>query len=137
MYPNRSRGYVGSNGTYAPPAFNTPSNPTTISTDRSTQIPTKTSGPTPNPHQIIRQPIRPPVQLPIPNPLPLKLHRHRPRLLAPPAPRTSPTTDPTPTSSTPPFHSSNNRRLSPSPSIPNRDTLTPASPTTDSSNLTK
>src|SRR5579872_829471 len=47
MYRNRSFGYSTSNGTYAPPAFNIPRIPTTISTDRSIAIPTNTSGPTP------------------------------------------------------------------------------------------
>ena len=36
MYSSRSRGYAGSSGTYAPPAFKIPSRPTTISTLRST-----------------------------------------------------------------------------------------------------
>src|SRR5262249_24566027 len=47
MYPNRSGGYAGSSGTYAPPAFTMPSTPTTISSERSAQIPAGISGPTP------------------------------------------------------------------------------------------
>ena len=48
MYLKRSAGYVGSSGTYAPPAFRIPSNPTIISTLRPTQIPTRTSARTPS-----------------------------------------------------------------------------------------
>ncbi len=40
---NTSRGNSGSIGTYAPPAFKIPSNPITISIERSAEIPTNTS----------------------------------------------------------------------------------------------
>jgi len=43
----RARGYSGSSGTYAPPAFTTATIATTISTDRSSKIPTSDSRPTP------------------------------------------------------------------------------------------
>src|SRR5215471_9125479 len=46
-YATRSAGCSGSTGTYAPPAFATPSTAATISTDRGSDTPTSTSGPTP------------------------------------------------------------------------------------------
>ena len=42
----RAGGYVGSNGTYAPPAFRIASMPASISTERSAQMATRVSGPT-------------------------------------------------------------------------------------------
>jgi 6-phosphogluconate dehydrogenase len=51
MYANRSTGYVGSSGTYAPPALSTPRIPTSSSTDRSRHTPTRMSGPTPCPRK--------------------------------------------------------------------------------------
>src|SRR5207302_1470656 len=48
MYASRSSGYSGSSGTYAPPAFSTPSSPTTSSGPRSSLTPTRLSGPTPS-----------------------------------------------------------------------------------------
>jgi hypothetical protein len=44
----RSFGYSGSRGTYAPPALRMPRSPITIKGDRSTQIPTNISCPTPS-----------------------------------------------------------------------------------------
>ena len=49
MYASRSRGRLGSRGTYAPPAFDTASSATTISRLRSMQIATRSSGRTLNP----------------------------------------------------------------------------------------
>jgi hypothetical protein len=43
----RWRGYVGSMGTYAPPAFSVPYSATIISSERSIHTPTSVSGPTP------------------------------------------------------------------------------------------
>ena len=48
MKARRSFGYAGSRGTNAPPALRMPSNPMTISNERSTQMATSTSGPTPS-----------------------------------------------------------------------------------------
>ena len=48
MKARRSCGYAGSKGTYAPPALRMPSNPMTISNERSRQMATGTSGPTPS-----------------------------------------------------------------------------------------
>ena len=47
MKANRSFGYAGSKGTYAAPALRTPKSPTTISNERSMQMPTSVSDPTP------------------------------------------------------------------------------------------
>ena len=47
MSSSRAAGYSLSSGTYAPPAFSTPSTATTISKLRSRHTPTSTSGPTP------------------------------------------------------------------------------------------
>jgi hypothetical protein len=44
---SRSAGYAGSSGTYAPPALSTARMETIISSPRSRQRPTRTSGPTP------------------------------------------------------------------------------------------
>src|SRR5262245_50315294 len=43
IHASRSRGYVGSSGTYAPPALRIPRSPTTSSGDRSTHSPTSLS----------------------------------------------------------------------------------------------
>ena len=48
MKARRSFGYAGSKGKNAPPALRMPSNPMTISNERSTQMATSTSGPTPS-----------------------------------------------------------------------------------------
>ena len=48
MNCTRSAGYAGSSGTYAPPAFKTPSTPTTRSSEPLQRNPTRTSGPTPS-----------------------------------------------------------------------------------------
>src|SRR3954469_24548336 len=47
MNSNRSEGYSGSNGTYAPPAFHTANMATTISAPRGRHKPTRDSRPTP------------------------------------------------------------------------------------------
>src|SRR6185436_16302749 len=47
MYSSRSSGYSASSGRYAPPAFSTPSIPSTIRTVRPTRNPTTSSAPTP------------------------------------------------------------------------------------------
>ena len=47
MNASRAGGYVGSSGTYAPPAFRMPSRPTIVSIERSMQIPTGTPRPIP------------------------------------------------------------------------------------------
>ena len=48
MNARAPRGYAGSSGRYAPPAFKIPSSPTTRSSERSIRNPTRTSGPTPS-----------------------------------------------------------------------------------------
>ena len=62
IHPSRSGGVAGSIGTYAPPAFNTPSSATTRSTDRSRHTATRTSGPTPRarsaPRHLVRRPLQ-------------------------------------------------------------------------------
>ena len=65
MNSSRSRGYVGSSGTYAPPALSTPSIATTSSADRSRCSPTPHLRPHPQPAQMVREPIGAPVQLAI------------------------------------------------------------------------
>src|ERR1700746_3045897 len=82
MKERRSCGYAGSSGTYAPPALRMPSSPTTISSDRSTQTPTSTSGPTPNPiqccpNEVGRQWMAAPVQLSVVHLPVLEHHGHR------------------------------------------------------------
>ncbi len=52
MNASRCAGYAGSSGTYAPPAFSVPSNPTSIAGVRSTHSPTSTPGPTPSPRSL-------------------------------------------------------------------------------------
>ena len=74
MNANRSGGYAGSSGRYAPPAFRTASSPTIISGERSMARPTSTSGPTPTRAQVVGQLIRPPVQLGVGEPLSLRKH---------------------------------------------------------------
>ena len=49
MWSIRARGYSGSTGTYAPPAFHTASTATTRSTDLGSEMATRVSGPTPSP----------------------------------------------------------------------------------------